>query len=119
MEFSYKKIFKPTDERREYCNLILRINPDKIPIVVERDPRSMLEDIDKTRFLVSNDLTLKQFCLMIRIRGAIKNEIPLFLIVNGTEYISEDIILSELYDKYKDYQDGFLYMTYSDKIDFL
>ena len=119
MEFSYKKNFKSPDERREYCNLILRTNPNKIPMVIEREPRSMLEDIDKTRFLISNDFTLKVILDMIRFRGAIKKEIPLFLLANGTEYISEDITLSELYDKYKDYQDGFLYMTYSDNIDFI
>ena len=119
MEFYYKKINKCADERRDYCNTIKILHPNKIPIILERDPKSMLKDIDKTRYLIPDDLTINQFSLMIRIRGAFSKETPLFLLVNGTEYVSEDIALSELYDKYKDYQDGFLYMAYTDKIDLI
>ena len=37
-----------------------------------------------------------------------------YLIINGKDFISGDYLISEIYDKYKDYQDDLLYLAYSD-----
>ena len=114
MEFEFKKLNKLRESRINQCNLIKNNYPDKVPIICERDPKSNLQDLDKHKYLVPMDLTVSQFNFMIRRRLGIPDIIPLYFIVNGKDFISGDFLISEIYDKYKDYQDGLLYIAYSD-----
>ena len=54
------------------CQKIKAQFPDKIPIICGKDPNSKLADIDKTKYLVPNDLTASQFSFMIRKRIQLK-----------------------------------------------
>ena len=112
MEFKYRKEVD-VDQRKRDCDKIRNQFQDKIPIICEKDPKSNLKDIDKTKFLVPSDLTVSQFSFMIRKRIEIPQEAAFFLLVNGKHSITGDTNLSEIYEKYKDQLDGFLYIAYA------
>merc|ERR1712070_216601 len=73
------------DKRREVADRIRAKYPDRIPVIVEKAPKSDAPDIDKKKFLVPADITVGKFVYEI---------------------------MSHIYAKYKD-EDGFLYITYS------
>ena len=114
MEFEFKKLNKLRESRKNQSNMIKNNYPYKVPVICERDPKSNLPDLDKHKYLVPEDLTVNQFNLMIRRRLEIEDTVPLYFIVNGKDFISGDFLLSEIYNKYKDYQDELLYVAYTD-----
>ena len=56
------------EKRKEESARIKTKYPDRIPIIVEKNKDSDIEDIDKEKYLVPNDLTLGQFIFVIRKR---------------------------------------------------
>ena len=117
MEFKFKKDNPDVNQRRENCNKIRNQFPDKIPIICEKDPKcKSLKDIDKTKYLVPNDLTVSQFSFMIRKRIEIQQEEAFFLLVNGKTSITGDSNLSDIYERHADKEDGFLYIAYSSEL---
>ena len=59
---------KTENERLTESSKIIERYPDRIPIIVEKDKKSKIKDIDKNKFLVPNDMTLGQFMYVIRKR---------------------------------------------------
>ena len=116
MEFRFKKENSDVDQRKRECEKILAQFPEKIPIICEKDPKSNIREIDKTKYLVPADLTVSQFSFMIRKRIEIEKEAAFFLLANGKHSITGDTLLSEIYDKYKDPEDGFLYIAYASEL---
>ena len=116
MQFDFKIKNPDLNRRREdYNNLKLRY-PDKIPLICEKDPQSNINSIDKTKYLIPGDLAVAQFSSMIRKKLEIEKEKAFFLLINGKHSITGDTLMSELYDKYKDNEDGFLYISYSSEL---
>ena len=99
------------EKRKEESSRIKTKYPDRIPIIVEKNRDSDIEDIDKEKYLVPNDLTLGQFIFVIRKRIKLPAEKALFVFVNNI-FPPQAAFLSSIYDSYKD-EDGFLYITYS------
>ena len=116
MEFRFKKDNPDAEQRRKECEKIRTQFSEKIPIICEKDPKSKIADIDKTKYLVPSDLTVSQFSFMIRKRIEIEKEAAFFLLANGKHSITGDTLLSEIYDKYKDPEDGFLYIAYASEL---
>ena len=40
--------------------------PERVPVIVEKVPRSQINDIDKRKFLVPSDISVAQFMWIIR-----------------------------------------------------
>ena len=99
------------EKRKEESDRIRARHPDRIPVIVERNPDSDIEPIDKQKYLVPNDLTLGQFIFVIRKRIKLPAEKALFIFVNNI-FPPQAAFLSSIYESYKD-EDGFLYVTYS------
>ncbi len=116
MEFRFIKDNPYVDKRREESEKIRNQFPEKIPIICEKDPKSNIRDIDKTKYLVPGDLTVSQFNMMIRKRIEIQQEAAFYLLVNGKNSITGDSLLSDIYEKYKDPEDGFLYIAYASEL---
>ena len=114
MEFEFKKLNKLRETRKNQSIMIRNNFPDKIPVICERDPKSNLPDLDKHKYLFPKDLTVSQFNNMIRRKLEINDIDPLYFIVNGKDFMQGDFFLSDIYDKYKDYQDELLYISYTD-----
>ncbi|CAH1779708.1 unnamed protein product, partial [Owenia fusiformis] len=85
--------------------------PDRIPVIVEKAPRSTIQDIDKRKFLVPRDLTVAQFMYIIRKRIQLPPENPMFLFVNKV-LPTTSATIGSIYEEHK-YLDGFLYVAYS------
>ena len=111
MEFKYRQV-KSLEERKEEFQKVKQSNPDKIAIICEKDPRSKIIDIEKSKYLVANDISLNQFSLMIRNRLKVEKEGALFLLVNGKTSLTGDDTMADVYNKYKS-EDGFLYIAYA------
>ena len=116
MIFKFKTQNPDPSKRKAESTKIKEKYPDRIPIVCEKDPKSNLNDIDKNKYLVPIDLSVSQFSFIIRKRLALDKSQTLFLLINGKHSITGDSSLSDLYDKYKDLEDGFLYICYTGEI---
>ena len=114
MEFKYQKV-KTLEERKEEYQKVMQTNPGKIAIICEKDPRSRIADIEKSKYLVKNDISLNQFTLMIRNRLKIEKEAALFLLVNGKKSLTGDDSMQDVYNKFKS-EDGFLYIAYASEV---
>ncbi|KAF5914091.1 microtubule-associated proteins 1A/1B light chain 3C [Diceros bicornis minor] len=87
--------------------------PNKIPVVVERYPREqVLPPLDKTKFLVPQELTMTQFLGIIRSRMVLGAPEAFYLLVNNRNVVSMSVTMAEIYRDYRD-EDGFLYVTYA------
>ena len=115
MKFKFQMENKDVNKRKEMSEKLRKQFPDKIPIICEKDPKSKIQEIDKTKYLVPMDLTVAQFSLMIRKRVEIAKEDAFYLLVDGKHSIIGDSLISEIYDKYKS-EDGFLYIAYASEV---
>ncbi|KAH7285805.1 hypothetical protein KP509_33G046800 [Ceratopteris richardii] len=85
--------------------------PDRVPVIVEKAPRSDIPDIDKKKYLVPSDLNIGQFVFVIRKRIKLEAEKAIFIFVNNV-LPPTGALMSSVYEEHKD-EDGFLYVTYS------
>jgi GABA(A) receptor-associated protein len=109
--FTYDKTHTLEERMAEATRIMVR-HPDRIPVLVQKDNKSDVPDIDKYKFLVPRDLTMGQFVYVIRKR--LKNftaEKALFIFVNNS-LPATNTLVSAVYDKHKS-SDGFLRMVYS------
>jgi GABA(A) receptor-associated protein len=113
MIFKFKKQNPDVHKRRFESEKIKEKYPDRIPIICERDPKSKIAETDKNKYLVPPDITVSQFSFIIRKRLKLDKSAALFLLVNGKNSITGDSSLNEIYEKYKDIEDGFLYISYT------
>lgn len=98
-------------ERKRQSEVVLRKHPDRIPIIVERDPNNKnMPVIDRCKYLVPKDFSMGQLLYVVRKRIKIKPEEGLFFFV-GNSLVATSSLLSELYSKNKDI-DNFLYINY-------
>ncbi|XP_060604461.1 microtubule-associated proteins 1A/1B light chain 3C-like [Ruditapes philippinarum] len=87
--------------------------PNKVPVIVERYYKEQsLPILDKTKFLVPEELTMSQFATIIRLRMSLNENQAFYLIINNKSISSMSMSLAEVYRDDKD-EDGFLYMTYA------
>jgi len=99
------------EQRKAESNRILKKYTDRIPIIVEKNEKSDIKDIDKKKFLAPPDLTVGQFMYVVRKRINLAADTAIFLFVENT-IPSTAQVLGETYANHKD-EDGFLYVVYS------
>lgn len=99
--------------RREEVETIRSKFPTKIPVIVERFPKeSQLPVLDKTKFLVPQELAISQFLTIIRNRMHLGPTQAFYLLINNKNMASMSKTIAEVYLENKD-EDGFLYVTYA------
>ncbi|XP_054725022.1 microtubule-associated proteins 1A/1B light chain 3A-like [Uloborus diversus] len=99
--------------RKEEVENIRQKFPTKIPVIVERyHKESQLPLLDKTKFLVPQELTISQFLTIIRNRMHLGPTQAFYLLINNRSIASMSKTLIEVYLESKD-EDGFLYITYA------
>jgi len=116
---SFKEEHSP-EKRKAEADKIRRKYPDRIPVIVERNPKERnVGEIDKKKYLVPGDLTVAQFMYVVKKRIKIGPEQALYCFVKKTENGKESDVLpassdtlAVVYSQYKD-DDLFLYLTYS------
>tara|TARA_B100001093_G_scaffold419657_1_gene411277 strand:- start:139 stop:489 length:351 start_codon:yes stop_codon:yes gene_type:complete len=107
-QFKKQHIF---DKRLSESKRIIEKYPTKIPIIVEKQNKSDVPDIDKQKYLVPNDLTMGQFVYVIRRRLKLDPEKAIFIFINNI-LPPTSAVVQQVYEEHKD-DDGFLYVTYS------
>lgn len=104
---------RPFEIRKLEVENIRKKFPTKIPVVVERYPREVnLPVMDKTKFLVPQELTMMNFAIIIKNRLRVQTSRAFYFVVNNQSMASTSKTVAEVYKEHKD-EDGFLYMTYA------
>ena len=111
MEFNFKKVLNLEQRKEEFQKLKGKLS-SKIPIICEKDPRSPIEAISKTKFLVNPQMNVSAFNEIIRKKLNLESNQGLFLLIKGKNAVTGNQTMQEIYDHFKD-EDGFLYITYS------
>ncbi|XP_048736627.1 microtubule-associated proteins 1A/1B light chain 3C-like [Ostrea edulis] len=108
--FKQRKCF---DVRRGEVRGIRSKFPNKVPVIVERYYKELqLPVLDKSKFLVPQELSMSQFSAIIRNRMSLNSSQAFYLIVNNKSISSMSMTLAEVYRDEMD-EDGFLYVTYA------
>lgn len=115
MEFQYKKQNPNAEQRKNECISITKQFPDKIPIICEKDPKSKMTELSKTKYLIHKEFTAGQLIFIIRKQITLEEKYAFFLFVGERRTITSDTLLFDLYERYKDPEDGFLYINYSEE----
>lgn len=110
---SYKQQ-KTVIERRAEFEKIRKNTPNRIPVICEKaGTNKTLVDLPKRKMLLQPEMGVGQFSAYLAKELGISAETALFLFVNNATLISPSFIMGMLYEKYKDKDDGFLYITYN------
>ena len=115
MEFQFKKEIL-ADKRKEQCKKLLNKNPNRIPIILEKDPKCKIDGIKKTKFLIQKDFTVNHFSKIVRALMTIPEEEALFFTAKGKYTITGQKLMGQIYKEFKDKEDGFLYIGYTTEI---
>jgi len=106
---SFKK--KPLNERKlDVINMMTKF-PGKIPIILEKYSSSQTIIMDKEKYLVPGELTIGEVLYIFRKRIKLESTQALFVFFN-TDMVNTSMTLKQVYDKYKNEDDGMLYATY-------
>jgi len=103
----------PFEKRKAESQRIREKFPDRIPIIAEhaKADRSGIADIDRNKYLVPADLTVGQFCYVIRKRIKLLPSQALFVFINDT-LAPTSALMSSMHKEHQD-SDGFLYVFYA------
>lgn len=104
------------EQRKIMAIHIINKYPDRLPVIVEKILGSDIQDIDKNKYLVPNDLTIGQFIFVIRKRINLREEQGIFLSINNT-LPPISALFSQIYKEHVD-PCGFLYIKYSSESTF-
>jgi GABA(A) receptor-associated protein len=110
-----KKTFKqrvPFEKRKAEAQRIRAKYPDRIPVIVEKNPKSDIPDLDKNRYLVPSDISVGQFMYIIRSRVKLQPEKAIFMFINDKTLPPTSETMGQLYKEHRDL-DNFLYATIS------
>lgn len=122
IKINYREKFTIEQRRNESKN-VKKKYPDRIPVIVSKDPSSNLADINKEKYLIPIDFTVGQLLTIIRQRTSIsaENAINLFIIdYNNNQILAPtSSTIGTLFTQYvesfindKKY-DGYLYIVYT------
>ena len=92
-------------------------NPDRIPLILEKDPTCKDVNIDKSNFLVERKSNVSKFILEVKKLVKLPEEEAIFLSAKGKYSLSGTTLFEDIYSKYKD-KDGFLYVMYTTELMF-
>jgi GABA(A) receptor-associated protein len=105
------------DQRRDVSAKIVEQYPDRVPVIVERDPKARIADIDKKKFLAPADISVAKFISEIRKHIKLGRQESLFVFVANNVMPQPNATMAQIYAQYKD-GDGFLYIMYSSESSF-
>ena len=110
-DFEYRYNTVDFKKRVEETKKIREKYPDRVPVIVSRAQNCTLNDIDKKKYLVPNDLTIGQFVNVIRKRIKVSESMGIFIFVKNI-LPPNSSLMSQIYNEFKE-DDGFLYIIYN------
>jgi len=112
MKFEYKEEHS-FEKRRAEGEKIRKKYPDRVPVIVEKAPKSRIGSLDKKKYLVPSELSVGQFYFLIRKRIQLRAEDALFFFVNNA-IPPTSATMGSLYQEHHE-EDFFLYIACSDE----
>lgn len=102
------------DRRKEEASSIRYKYPGRTPIICEKYDTcdTDIPALDKRKYLVPGDMTLAQFCFVIRKRMKLRPEKSIFMFLLDRSMPPMQQSISAIYSE-KASDDGFLYMLYT------
>lgn len=110
-ETGYFKSTVDLDERIKKQEELQRKYPTRIPIICEKAKNSTLQSLENSQFLAPEDMIGSQFIFLIRRKLNLHQRSALFLLIDGKVSLAGNDTMKQIYNKYKDKEDGFLYIT--------
>lgn len=107
-----KKLEASEKCRKEENRKIKEKWPEKVPLILERDSNSGIEELGLTKFLCPKNYSVSRFLQNLRQKLHMNQEFVIFLMANGETLLSNDVLMGEAYEKHGD-EDGFLYLLYT------
>ena len=117
----------PVEKRKENAEKIIAKHADRVPVLVQKSEKSLLNDIERFKYLVPRDITLAQFLSVIRKKIVAMNETQaIWLFVPDTKENADgkkktsfvlaptSSSMGDLYDKNKS-EDAFLRIIYTEE----
>ena len=86
--------------------------PGYVPAVLEPGTDTALDRLEREKFMLPRDLTGAQLLYIMRRRLTMKSSQALFLVCRRRMVCATDRV-GDLYIRYKDPEDGFLYVTFT------
>lgn len=106
----FKDKYTFEDREAEAARVLMKY-PDRIPIIVEKDPRcKQLPEDKKKKFLVPGSMRMGEFLYTLRKRIKLGPEKAIFLFVQNSVLVPVSHDISTVYSKHRD-PDGFLYVV--------
>lgn len=102
------------EERKEKFDALVGQSQDKVPIVFFPHPKSKLMPKGEFWILCSRKFQVAICCRRLREHLGLEMESTLTYTCNKNRLILQSEIINDLYQKFKDPKDGFLYIQYSE-----
>ena len=116
MKFKFQMENKDVNKRKEMSEKLRKQFPDKIPIICEKAPKSKMKEIEKIKYLIPKDLTVSHFSLLLRKQIELNPEETFYLLAKGKYSIVGETSIADIYEKYANKEDGFLYIVYAEQL---
>ena len=99
------------NERKKKCNSLLSKYPDKIPVILEKSKvDKYLPKIDKSKLLVSQDMTISNIIKLLKSNLKINENTSIYIVVSKKNVmVSGSQSIFSIYQEHKN-DDGFLYL---------
>ena len=100
---------QPQEKRKAKASELISMNQNKIPVIIEVDSKSNLQDIQKVKYLVSSSHTVKNLLQKIRDEMHHFDKSQSLYVYSQQFMINQEKRFDEVYKNYKD-EDLFLYL---------
>lgn len=96
------------EQRTQDCNTVRTKYPLKVPVILEITPHP---EKYRRKYLVISDMTLSQFMCYLRTTNKLEPYEAFFMIIGENTSPTLSLTLAEADSRYRDKEDGFLYIT--------
>ncbi|TKR89358.1 hypothetical protein L596_013474 [Steinernema carpocapsae] len=102
------------EKRQAKARNVLHGHSVHVPVVCEKASGSRLEHLKQDCYKVASNITIGTFLVIIRERLSLTEDEAIFLFAKNA-IMSTTKTMAEVYDEFKDEEDGFLYLTYQEE----